>query len=196
MVPEILNLVVTTWEAMPAPAADEKEDNVTNDLCRALRQNRRTRELMFQIHTQFVELDPAADEDIGRLDIVFLPLIPREDIYFSLECKRLNALKDGKVRAYASEYVRFGMMRFITGQYSKEVHHGGMIAYVLDGNVTRARTNIAANIRRRHVALGMTFPGSFLPSTVLAEDDRARETHHHRTFESSQFRIHHLFMRN
>ena len=35
MVPEILNLVIASWEEMPAPASDEKEDNITIALCRA-----------------------------------------------------------------------------------------------------------------------------------------------------------------
>jgi hypothetical protein len=194
MVPEILQLVIATWEKMPSHAADEKEDNITNDLCRALRQNRTARGLMFQIDTQFVELEPMPGEDLGRLDIVFRPPIPREDIYFCLEGKRLNALKGGKVRAYASEYVKLGMLRFITGQYSKRVRHGGMIAYVLDGNISRARTNVAANIRRQRAALRMTPPGVLLLSTVLVGDARARETHHARKHETTRFLIHHLFM--
>ena len=134
MVPEILNLVIASWQEMPAPASDEKEDNITEALCRALRQNRTARDLMFTIDYQFVELDPAEGEDLGRLDIAFRPLIPREDIYFCLETKRLNVMKNCEIRAYASEYVRFGMMRFVTGQYAKAVRHGGMIGYVLDGN--------------------------------------------------------------
>ena len=91
--------------------------------------------MMFQIDTQVVELEPAPGEDLGRLDIAFRPLIPREDIYFCLETKRLNVIKDGQTRTYASEYVRFGMMRFVTGQYAKAVRHGGMIGYVLDGDL-------------------------------------------------------------
>jgi hypothetical protein len=129
MVPEILNLVIASWQEMTAPASDEKEDNITIALCRALRQNRSARNLMFQIDTQFVELDPAEGEDLGRLDIAFRPLIPREDIYFCLETKRLNVMKNSGSRAYASEYVRFGVRRFVTGQYSKAVRHGGMIGY-------------------------------------------------------------------
>jgi len=194
MVPEILNLIVAAWEQMPSPAPDEREDDITNNLCRVLRQNRTARELTFQIHTQFVELDPMPGEELGRLDIVFVPLISREDIYFCLECKRLNVIKDGKLRAYASEYVKFGMLRFITGQYSRAVRHGGMIAYVLDGNISHARNNIETNIQSQHVALCMTAPGEFLPSTVLLGDDRARETYHQRAHEATLFRIHHLFM--
>lgn len=194
LVPQILSLVIAAWEGMPPPAPDEGEDRITIALCRALQQNRTARSLMFQIRTQVVELDPVPGEEFGRMDIVFLPLVPREDIYFCLESKRLNVVKDGATRAYASEYVTFGMLRFVTGQYSKAVRHGGMIAYVLDGNVARAMTNIENNMRRQHSALGMTAPGSFFPSTSLKGDARARETHHRRAHETQLFRIHHLFV--
>ena len=88
MLPEILKLVISSWEEMPLPAPDDKEDNITIALCRTLRQSRTARGLMFQIHTQLVELEPATGEDPGRQDIVFVPLVPREDIYFCLESKR------------------------------------------------------------------------------------------------------------
>src|ERR1700730_13074985 len=117
MLPDILSLVLTSWAEMPSPEADETEDNITIALCRKLMQNRTARGLMFQIHTQLVELDPMPGEDLGRLDIAFVPLVPREDIYFCLESKRLNVVKDGVPRSYASEYVNLGMVRFITGQY-------------------------------------------------------------------------------
>jgi hypothetical protein len=194
MVPDILRLVVATWEEMPSPGANDKEDDITITLCRALRQNRTARSLMFQIHTQLVELEPAIGEELGRQDIVFVPPVPREDIYFCMESKRLNVVKDGKLRALASEYVTHGMLRFVTGQYSKAVRHGGMIGYVLDGNVSQAMTNVEANIQTHHAALCMTAPGVLQSSTVLKGDARARETHHQRTLESTLFRIHHLFM--
>jgi hypothetical protein len=194
MVPDILRLVVATWEAMPPPGADAKEDDITITLCRALRQNRTARSLMFQIHTQLVELEPAIGEELGRQDIVFVPPIPREDIYFCMESKRLNVVKDGKLRAYASEYVTHGMLRFVTGQYSKAVRHGGMIGYVLDGNVSEAMTNVEANIQTHHIVLCMAAPGTLQSSAVLPSDGRARETHHQRTHETTVFRIHHLFM--
>lgn len=103
LVPDILDLVISTWAVMPPPASDAREDPTTEDLCRRLRQNRNSSELPFQIHIQMVELDSAAGEDQGRMDIAFLPLVPREDIYFCLECKRLNVVKNGKHRKYAYE---------------------------------------------------------------------------------------------
>ena len=194
MVPDILHLTVAAWESLPAIASDEKEDNITLALCRVLRQNREARNLPFQIHTQQVEIDPQPGEDMGRLDIVFNLLVPREEIYFCLEGKRLNVIKNGETRAYAAEYVSHGMMRFVTGQYSRAVHHGGMIGYVLDGDISRAITNVEANVQAQHAALGMSAPGDLVESEHLKPDTRARESDHQRTHETTKFRIHHLFM--
>jgi hypothetical protein len=194
MVPEVLHLVVTTWDEMPTPNPNASEDEITQTLWRALVQNRDARRLPFQIRTQVVELDPGEGADLGRMDIAFIALVPREDIYFCLESKRLNVPTDGKVRAYASEYVRFGMLRFVTGQYANAVRHGAMMAYVIDGDVGRAIRNVEGNIRQHCATLGMTPPGAFVPSGTITSDARALETHHQRARENTHFRIHHLFM--
>lgn len=194
MVPVIMQLVIDSWEEMPSLASDEREDDITIALCRALKRNRTARELMFTIDTQQVELDPEPGEDLGRLDISFRPLVPREDIYFCLEGKRLNVVKDGKPRPYASEYVTLGMVRFVTGQYANEVRHGGMVGYVLNGDVPRAISNVASNVQRHHATLCMTPPGELSASSVLTQEARARETLHSRKSATAKFRIHHLFL--
>ena len=194
MVPDILSLTIAAWESLPPIGPDEKEDDITLTLCRGLRQNRKARNLPFQIHTQQVELDPPPGKATGRLDIVFNLFVPREEIYFCLEGKRLNVVKDGTTRTYASEYVRLGMMRFVTGQYSHAVRHGGMIGYVLDHNITRAIANVTVNIQAQCSALRMTPPGNLLNSKVLGNDRRVRETYHQREHNTGTFCIHHLFM--
>ena len=68
MVPDILRLVIAGWEEMPKPSPDDQEDHITNALCMKVRQHRAARELPLQVHTQFVELEPANDEKLGRLD--------------------------------------------------------------------------------------------------------------------------------
>jgi hypothetical protein len=194
LVPDILTLVIATWEEMPSLSSDEDENVITKALCRALRKNHAARVLPFQIHFQQVELDPLIEGDLGIMDIVFNPSGVSEDIYFCLEGKRVNVVKDGKRRAYAAEYVNSGMLRFVVGRYAKAVRHGGMIAYVLDGNIAHAMTNVQRNIRRQSAALRMPAPGAFLSSTVLPGDARARETRHNRAHEAGTFSIHHLFM--
>jgi hypothetical protein len=38
------------------------------------------------------------------------------------------------------------MVRFVSGQYANVVRHGGMLGYVLDGDITAAIANVHANI--------------------------------------------------
>lgn len=193
-VPAILALVIETWEALPPPAGNELEDAMSECLCRALRQSRNSCDLPFQIHTQLVELDPAAGQDQGRMDIVFIPTYPRENIYFAMECKRLNVRGGDGVRACFAEYVRFGMLRFVRGQYANAVRHGGMLAFVLDANVAGAITGVEGNIRANLSDLGMDSGGGFQVSSGRPGDARVRESQHRRNGQVLPFVIQHLFM--
>lgn len=195
LVPGVLNLVLETWMTMQPLASDAREDPTTEELCRRLRQNRNSAELPFRIDIQMVELDPKAGEDQGRMDIAFSPTVPREDIYFCLECKRLNVLQsDGKIRPYTAEYVTHGMLRFVRGQYSKNVRHGGMLAYILDGKVVKAMENVSGIIEKRFVDLKMAAPGVMARSSILPHKCRVKETHHLRSHSAENFRIHHIFV--
>ena len=193
LVPDILKLVISTWEQMPAPGANALEDPTTEEFSRWLRRNRDTNLLPFQVHVQMVELGASAGDDQGRMDIVFLPLVPREEIYSCLECKRLNVAYNKGVRTYASEYLTFGMLCFIEGKYAAQVRHGGMLGYVLDDNVAQAMQSVSRLIRRRHKQLRMQPPGEMMRSSILPEDTRLRETHHFRPFKPEDFLIHHIF---
>jgi hypothetical protein len=193
-IPDILSLVIEAWESLPPPAANELEDPVSESLCRALRRARDRCDLPFQVHPQLVELDPAAGQDQGRMDIVFLPPATREDIYFCLECKRLNVREGSTIRPYHAEYVKFGMLRFVRGQYANSVHFGGMLAFVLNADLPHAIAGIEANIRTLCAELGMEAPGAFRPSSVRPDDARIRETWHRREDRTDPLVIHHLFM--
>tara|TARA_R110002110_G_scaffold127134_1_gene305899 strand:- start:547 stop:1197 length:651 start_codon:yes stop_codon:yes gene_type:complete len=194
MVPDILDLVLSTWEAMPQLAPDAREDPTTEELCRGLRQNRNSNNLPFRIDIQSVELDPAVGEGQGRMDITFSPPVPREDIYFCLECKRLNVVYDGQVRPLASEYVTHGLMRFIRGQYARQIKHGGMLGYVLDGKMAKAMKGVSGVIKKRFEELGMEQPGDMLPSSIRPENSNVRETYHARRGKAGNIKIHHIFV--
>lgn len=194
LVPEILDLVIATWRDVPALAPDAHEDEISEHLCRSLQKAPRRANLPFQIRPQIIELEPAADLDQGRMDIAFLLLVPREDVYFCLECKRLNVPTNGSVRAYSSEYVRFGMLRFVEGKYAPAVRQGGMLGYVLNADVERAITNVASAIKAHHVVLGTPPPGDLLPSSLRPGDRTARETVHDRPHSDSPICIHHIFL--
>lgn len=192
LVPDILDLVVSSWGNMPTLAPNAREDPTTEELCRRLRQNRDGTDLPLRIDIQMVELGPEADAEQGRMDIVFSPLIATEKIYFCLECKRLNVVGCKGVRSYASEYVTEGMDRFIRGQYAACVQHGGMLGYVLDGNIGSALARVARTIGHRYQELRMQAPGAMVRSTIRPSDEAIRETHHARYAGNSRFCIHHI----
>ena len=66
LVPDILELVISTWEDMPTPAADAHENPITKDLCRRMIQNKKSSELPFRVHYQSVELEPACHTTRSR----------------------------------------------------------------------------------------------------------------------------------
>jgi len=192
MVPTILHLVIECWTEMPVIDDTHHEDDITIRLSKILRQNRTARDLPFQIDPQMVELEPEEGNQTGRMDIAFRPLVPREDIYFCLEVKLLNVMHNGRRRSLASEYVKQGMMRFISGKYSKAVLHGGMAGYVRDGDTKHAISRVAVNIKKQNAALGMEPADTLGPSSVIEKDDRVRETNHKR--KGNRFLIHHIFL--
>lgn len=197
ILPELLQLVIDTWDTLKGPLTDMREDTVTNALCRALKHSRSRLDLPVYVITQMVELEPADGEDSGRLDIAFLPTgirgSPDESIYFCLECKWLNVVINGGRRPKGSEYVKNGMLRFVNGQYAKAVRHGGMVGYVLDGDIEGAIANVENNIQRHCTILCMKAPGELLASSILTHVPTARESFHNRQGETVPFRVHHLF---
>lgn len=191
--PAILRLVLSTWSDVPPLAPDALEDPTTEVLCRALRRNRTSGELPFRIDIQMVELDPAAGERQGRMDIVFSPMVPNEAIYFCLECKRLNAMIGGQRRTLATEYVSQGMFRFVRRQYGAQVRHGGMLGYVLDGQVDAAVNAVAVAIVAQKNELGFVGKPTLSPSRFLPDGAGVFETAHTRVDPQQPFLVQHIF---
>ncbi len=194
LIPVVLSLVVSTWERMEKLEQTAHENDISIKLYAALKNAKDRNRHPFLIRYEDVEVDTDLAKETGRKDIVFFPPANDEDIYFCLEAKRLNALVSGVRRSLANEYVTEGMQRFVDGKYSRFVRHGGMLGYVLDSEVARAIKNVETNIRNHAQALGMTFTGGFLASSVRPDDSSAKETHHHRGHETTAFCIHHLFV--
>jgi len=195
LIPAILSLVMITWERMEKPGQTDHENDISRKLYAALKNGKDRNRYPFLIRYEDVEIDTDLAIETGRKDIVFFPPANDEDIYFCLEAKRLNALISGVRRSLADEYVKEGMQRFIDGKYSRFVRHGGMLGYVLNGQVARAMRNVETNMRVRAQELGMAVPGGFLPSSVLPDDPSVKETHHSRGHDTTLFCIHHLFMK-
>ena len=194
LIPSVLALVLDAWDRIEKPAEDEREDTTSLRLYAAMIRGKDRQRHFFLIRLQDVEVDADLVKVSGRKDIVFFPPANDEDIYFCLEAKRLNAIVSGVRRSLADEYVKEGMQRFVDRKYSRRICHGGMLGYVLDGDVDRAMGNVANVIRLHHQVLGMDPPGDMRQSSVRPADRHAKETHHQRHNDIGLFCLHHLFV--
>ncbi len=189
----VITLTLDAWAEITAPAPDEHEDKTSVRLYAAMVKRRDRQAHRFLIRYQDVEVDIDLAKETGKKDIVFFPGHDGE-LYFCLESKRLNARVKGVMKSLADEYVKEGMQRFVTGKYSRHVHHAGMLGYVLDGDVARAMANVLDNIHRQHVSLGMDAPADWVESPHRKGDQHAKETAHHRLHTPVRFQLQHLFV--
>ena len=138
LIPSILELVVKTWQRSEKPLPLEHEVPISRRFREALRRGKDLNELPFTIWPESSETDPNTGKEIGRIDIRFIHGW-RESVYFAFECKRLRIPYDSGRRSNTGEYVgASGMMRFISGKYGKDLASGGMIGYVMDGDLRAA----------------------------------------------------------
>jgi hypothetical protein len=189
----VIALVLEAWALMRPPEPDELEKETSIRLYSTLIKKQDRQSHRFLIRYEDVEIDVDLEKETGRKDIVFFPGHDGS-LYFCLEAKRLNARISGVMTSLADEYVKEGMQRFVSGKYSRNVHHGGMLGYVLDGDVPRAMRNVLSNIRAHHAALGMDPPGDWRESPIRPDDAHAKETDHRRTHTDQRFLMHHQFV--
>lgn len=194
LVPRVLDLVTETWASFEKPGPSDHEVPTTRRFKHALKQAKDLQRLPVRLEREAAEDDPHTGAELGRIDLKFLPAVSaREEVYFALECKRLNATENGRRRPLASEYVTEGVLRFVTGQYAGFVLHGGMIGYVLDGRTDDAVRLVEQNIGTRATDLCMNVPATLDRSRLRPDADHIRETNHNLPL-SRRFTLHHLFL--
>lgn len=195
LVPRILDLVWETWPTVgPKPGRGDLEVPITRRLKHALKQAKDYRRLPVRIEREPAEDDPRSGKELGRIDLKFAPAgSALEEVYFAFECKRLNAVEEGRPRTLAPEYVKEGMMRFVTGQYGGAVVQGGMIGYVLDGRCNRAVQLVAKNIEAHRAELKLPGAPGLAASSIRPKIELIRESAHVLS-ETRTFRLHHIFL--
>lgn len=150
---EIVAAVIdTVWPACRLVIHAQRTENyITRRLVRYIRSDERIRNSFLQVESQreLLEQDPDADSGPqGYLDISILFWAGRDSLCLAIECKRLNVRnKNGRRDPLAKQYVRNGMLRFVKGQYAPGLSLGGMIGYVMDGDVSFAFSAVKARIQ-------------------------------------------------
>ncbi len=190
-VPLIYDLIMKAWPSV-TKNANLLEVPINRDLCCHLRRSSIRSRSPFSIHLESYELN-VAGEETGRIDLKFM-YGHHDHVYYSLECKRLRVPRaDGKVAALASKYVKDGMFRYFNGQYAADLDKGGMLGYVMDGDVPRARSNVGASLEQNRKRLRMKSPASAKRSSILPSDPRMFDTSHAQP-PGRHFTIHHLLL--
>jgi len=191
LVPAIIDVVLDSWKAFPAPAPDALEVPITREFHIYLRRHKDRTKLPFSIMVEPDEIDPETGEQLGRIDLR-LHHGYLESVYFALECKRLNVVADGKRSSLAGKYVEEGMVRFVTGKYAQGLDKGGMVGYVMDGKLDDAILAVKEAVEKKRELLKMGKKATLDESSLRPSVKQVKETKHRQA--KRPFLIHHIFL--
>jgi len=195
-IPFILTAVLRCSSALRKKHATEHENKISNRLRKLLVQDVHLRRRPILVDREACVYDDDQEEPIGRLDFRFL--FTRETMYpwpyFAIEAKRLHVTFPSGWDSLVPEYVtgHQGMMCFIEQRYAQGLASSGMLGYVFDGDIEKARTSVAASIEANREKLKTAPPFKLVPSSVLPGDSRVTETIH--GLAHGDFIIYHLFV--
>lgn len=191
LLPNVITLILDQWASFTLEG-ETLEVPITRRFCVHLQNGKNRSRYPFRIDWEAWELTPTG-EAVGRIDLRFSHGWD-ERVYFSIECKRLRVTFPGGGFSHLStEYVQDGMMRYFNGQYADGLDKGGMLAYVMDSNLSEAQAKVKEVIDARHAMLHMSSSASLATSSILPDNSGVKETCH-RHGPSGIFRIHHLFV--
>ena len=195
LVPDILELVVETWKIFAKPQRTEHEVPITKDFCLLLQRQKNATSLPFKIRWELPLLDSTSVINPGRADLIFDFInTSREEIYFLFECKRLCVPFPSGWQSQAGEYIGDdGMMCFIFGKYSSGLPAGGMIGYVMDGNVLRAISSVTKAVEDNRDALCLAKHTGLQNNRLMPKNDSVKETDH--DLSTRNFMMHHIFLK-
>jgi len=188
LVPDVIQLILDTWNSFKKPNNGEREPDITARFGKDLSsRNRKLDKIPVLIET---EVD-AAGNTPGRIDFKVTHGY-RPEVYFGIEAKKLRYLSGSRRVSNASEYVgKEGMMRFITGKYSPNQEHAGMLGYVMDGKCNKAHVALNKQINNDRIKLKINANG-FNQNCSQTSKQYVCETCH--TLVHRKFILHHILL--
>ncbi len=185
---EVLRYIIDVWETIYLPAKIRLETRITKLLVGAIRQRFETENRDWFVTVEDPDWNQSGKE-VSRTDIRFYPPGPnRHSVCFVFECKRLNKSSSDAAKYAGTD----GMMCFVTGKYSEGLPFGGMIGFVMDGQVAVAQTAISNAIRKKEQLLRLSANGHYKQSPLLPSNSSHGETWHELT--NGSFVIYHLLL--
>lgn len=193
LVPRILDVVTDAWTeflSISRPANSDKEVHISKNFRTFLRQHKNRNSLPFRIEREVAE-DDVDGTELGRIDLK-ISHGHLEEVYFAFECKKLNVTdENGRFATLGGVYVTEGVMRFITGQYCRDLDKGGMLGFVMDGDVPRAVNAIQKKMKSLAADLSLVSIPALLPCSLKA-CEFMKESEHQPS--AVLFKIYHVFL--
>jgi hypothetical protein len=181
-VPEILELLLATWEKLQLPRDVRLEPRITNLFNREIEDEYTRQGKAWYVHPEIKAANPTTGKEVSRTDIrLYHREVPGQKLYFALEAKRLHTESDGRTRRGYGEYVgNDGMMCFITGKYADLAPACGMLGYVMDGDLDLAAQGVANAIHDAAAQLRVVSDGEYKSSKLMPKHPWNGETQHTR----------------
>lgn len=196
---EIFSLVEAAWPNVPSPRDAWLEPRITGLLQIAMIEEQESRydaDPPFDVREDIKLRHPISGKEIERLDLgIWLRdhYIKGHKPYFVFEAKRLNVSIGGVVRPEAHEYVGDGGMGcLLAGGYNTVPNYSGMLAYVMDGNVTTAKRAVEKQLANNSTELRLHGNAMIHPSERMPKGNAHGETHH--TTGSRPSVLFHMFL--
>jgi len=196
---EIFRLVDAAWLRVKLPRSKRLEPRITGLLQHSVIAEQESlygHTAPFFILEDTKRRDPKTGKEIDRSDLEFHLLAHRiraQRAYFVFESKRLNISYGGAPDSNASEYVGDGGMGcLLSGSYNAISDYSGMLAYVMDGNVTEAKHAVERHIVRKSEELRIRGEAKIHPSEFVPKRSPHGETHH--LNDAEEFKIFHIFL--
>jgi hypothetical protein len=163
----LLERIFAVWPKCQAVLpAQPHEDAITINLEACLSKDSVVRRMCFYIEYHFEPYGTSANGakfSKGIIDLGVLLDWDRER-YLAYECKRLNVIYNGQRSSLATEYVKEGMMRFMTEQYAEGLPIGCMLGFVMDSDIVFAMAQLNTAIQAHKVPLALVSGAASAPS--------------------------------
>jgi len=187
-VKQAIELILRSWESFNAKV--KLEDKITNKFYAHLIENKSRSTYFFTIVPRPAEIDEQGEE-VGEIDLKVI-YRNQEKTCFSFECKRLRVYFPSGFGTLAGKYVTEGMYRYFNGQYALNLDKGGMLGYVMDGNIDLAVNDVKAAIEKRRLNLYMNENETLKASSYITSK-QVKETLH-KYGPNEKFIIYHIFL--
>lgn len=192
-IPIILSSIFKASSTLRKNTINDREDWITRRLCTRLVKIPTYRDgpLCIHLKEEIISSDLDAGTAAGEVDFRVSCGLGYE-VYFVVEAKRLRVrLPNGQVKSGNSEYIKDGMMRFVTGQYAPLMEASAMLGYVFDGEIAEARSAIDKAVQDKAQKLRLKPPKGLTPSGILPGKPVDETVH---DLGARSFTLYHVFV--